>query len=37
LEQANLTWAVATIIAWNRVAIAFRSEAGKYKPPAAHG
>ena len=31
-ELADLTWAVAAINAWNRVAIAFRSEAGKYKP-----
>jgi AhpD family alkylhydroperoxidase len=37
-EVADLTWAVAGINAWNRIAIAFRSEAGKYKPaPAAHG
>jgi AhpD family alkylhydroperoxidase len=35
-ELADLTWAVAAINAWNRVAIAFRSEAGRYKP-AAHG
>ena len=35
-ELADLTWAVAGINAWNRVAIAFRSEAGLYKP-AAHG
>ena len=35
-ELADLTWAVAGINAWNRVAIAFRSEAGTYKP-AAHG
>ena len=35
-ELADLTIAVAQINAWNRVAIAFRSEAGKYKP-AAHG
>ena len=34
-ELADLTWAVAAINAWNRVAIAFRSEAGTYK--AAHG
>ena len=33
-ELADLTWAVAGINAWNRVAIAFRSEAGKYKPGA---
>ena len=30
----DLTWAVAAINAWNRVAIAFRSEAGTYKPAA---
>jgi len=30
-ELADLTWAVAAINAWNRVAIAFRSEAGKYR------
>jgi AhpD family alkylhydroperoxidase len=35
-EIADLTWVIAAINAWNRVAIAFRSEAGKYKP-AAHG
>jgi AhpD family alkylhydroperoxidase len=34
-ELADLTWAIAAINAWNRVAIAFRSEAGSYKPPAA--
>jgi AhpD family alkylhydroperoxidase len=33
-ELADLTWAVAAINAWNRVAIAFRSEAGSYKPMA---
>lgn len=33
-ELTDLTWAVATINAWNRVAIAFRSEAGLYKPAA---
>jgi AhpD family alkylhydroperoxidase len=33
-ELVDLTWAVAAINAWNRVAIAFRSEAGTYKPPA---
>jgi len=31
-ELADLTWAVAAINAWNRVAIAFRSEPGTYKP-----
>ena len=35
-ELADLTWAIAGINAWNRVAIAFRSEAGLYTP-AAHG
>ena len=33
-ELADLTWAVAAINAWNRVSIAFRSEAGTYKPQA---
>ena len=33
-ELADLTWAVAAINAWNRVAIALRSEAGRYKPAA---
>src|SRR5688572_5110964 len=33
-ELADLTWAVAGINAWNRVSIAFRSEAGAYKPAA---
>ncbi len=32
-ELTDLTWAVAAINAWNRVAIAFRSEAGLYKAP----
>ena len=31
-ELADLTWLIATINAWNRVAIAFRSPAGNYKP-----
>ncbi len=35
-EIVDLTWAVAAINAWNRVAIAFRSEAGGHKP-GAHG
>ena len=30
-ELVDLTWAVAAINAWNRVAISFRSEAGTYK------
>jgi AhpD family alkylhydroperoxidase len=32
-ELVDLTWAVAAINAWNRVAIAFRSEAGSYRAP----
>jgi AhpD family alkylhydroperoxidase len=32
-EIANLTLAAATINAWNRLAIAMRSEPGKYQPP----
>lgn len=35
-ELADLSWAVVAINAWNRVAIAFRSEAGRYKV-GAHG
>ena len=31
-ELADLTWAVAAINAWNRVAIAARAEPGKYTP-----
>lgn len=31
-ELADLSWAVAAINAWNRLAIAFRSEPGHYKP-----
>jgi AhpD family alkylhydroperoxidase len=33
-ELADLTWAVAAINAWNRVSIAFRSEAGTYRAAA---
>lgn len=33
-EVANLTLAIATINAWNRLAIASRTEPGHYKPPA---
>ena len=33
-ELADLTWAIAAINAWNRMAIAFRSPAGSYKVPA---
>jgi len=32
-ELVDLSWAVAAINAWNRVSIAFRSEAGTYKSP----
>ena len=31
-ELADLTWAIAAINAWNRVAIASRAEPGHYKP-----
>ena len=31
-ELADLTWAVAAINAWNRVAISFRSVPGVYQP-----
>ena len=31
-ELANLTLAIATINAWNRLAISFRSVPGRYKP-----
>ena len=31
-ELADLTWAVAAINAWNRVAISFRSVPGAYQP-----
>jgi alkylhydroperoxidase family enzyme len=31
-ELADLTLAVATINAWNRLAIASRTEPGKYQP-----
>jgi len=33
-ELANLTLAVTTINAWNRLAIAFRTPAGTYQPQA---
>ena len=33
-ELADLTFAVATINAWNRLAISLRAEAGKYQPQA---
>lgn len=35
-ELACLTWAIASINAWNRIAIAFRSKPGVYKSPAKH-
>lgn len=31
-EIVNLTWAVVTINAWNRLAITFRAQPGNYKP-----
>jgi AhpD family alkylhydroperoxidase len=31
-ELVNLTWAVVVINGWNRVAIAFRAQAGAYEP-----
>lgn len=34
-ELVNLTMAVVTINAWNRLAVTFRSEVGGYQPPAA--
>ena len=34
-ELVDLTWVLAAIAAWNRVAIAFRSPAGSYQPPKA--
>ncbi|HMN42233.1 MAG TPA: carboxymuconolactone decarboxylase family protein [Phycisphaerales bacterium] len=34
-QLADLTWAIAAINAWNRIAIGFRSEAGAYQPPKA--
>jgi AhpD family alkylhydroperoxidase len=36
-EIANLTLVVTTINAWNRLAIALRTPAGTYRPPARHG
>jgi len=35
-ELADLTFAVATINAWNRLAISARMEPGKYQPAKAH-
>jgi len=34
-ELVDLTWAVASINAWNRIAISFRSVPGEYQSPAA--
>src|SRR3954454_13665074 len=36
-ELADLTWAVAAINAWNRVAISFRSVPGVYQPKSPSG
>jgi AhpD family alkylhydroperoxidase len=33
-ERMNLTLAITTINAWNRIAIAFRAVPGSYQPPA---
>ena len=35
-ELVDLTWAVASINAWNRIAISFRSVPGSYDPKHAH-
>ena len=35
-EMVDLTWAVAAINAWNRVAISFRSVPGLYQPKKPH-
>ncbi len=35
-ELADMTWAIAAINAWNRVAIGFRSKPGAYQPPRKH-
>ncbi len=32
-QLADLTWVIAAINAWNRMAIAFRAVPGKYRPP----
>jgi AhpD family alkylhydroperoxidase len=32
-ELVDLTWAVATINAWNRMAVSFRAVPGAYQPP----
>ena len=32
-EIVDLTWAIAAINAWNRIAISFRSTPGEYQPP----
>jgi AhpD family alkylhydroperoxidase len=35
-ELVDLSWAIAMINAWNRIAIGFRAKAGGYKPLAKH-
>jgi AhpD family alkylhydroperoxidase len=35
-EIVALTWVIAAINAWNRIAISFRSPAGSYQPPVHH-
>lgn len=37
LELVNLTWAIVVINGWNRIAVSFRSEPGKYKQRAKKG
>ena len=32
-ELTDLSWAIAAINTWNRIAISFRSEAGSYRAP----
>jgi AhpD family alkylhydroperoxidase len=32
-ELADLSWVIAAINAWNRMAISFRAPAGSYQPP----
>jgi AhpD family alkylhydroperoxidase len=35
-EIVDLTWLLASINSWNRIAISFRAEPGKYQPAAVH-
>lgn len=36
-QTSDITWAIASINAWNRMGIALRSEPGRYQPPKARG